>query len=53
MVRSRARPACVLADLIDDFTGYLTVERGASPNTVAAYRRDLQLYAGFLARTAG
>jgi integrase/recombinase XerD len=37
-----------LTDLIDDFTGYLTVERGASPNTVSAYRRDLALYADFL-----
>jgi integrase/recombinase XerD len=37
-----------LPDLIDDFTGYLTVERGASPNTVSAYRRDLGLYADFL-----
>ena len=37
-----------LVDLIDDFTGYLTVERGASPNTVSAYRRDLTLYSGFL-----
>ena len=42
-----AGSAC-LADLIDEFTGYLTVERGASPNTVTAYRRDLRLYAGFL-----
>jgi len=37
-----------LTDLIDEFTGYLTVERGASPNTVIAYRRDLRLYAEFL-----
>jgi integrase/recombinase XerD len=37
-----------LVDLIDDFTGYLTVERGASPNTVSAYRRDLRLYSDFL-----
>jgi integrase/recombinase XerD len=37
-----------LVDLIDVFTGYLTVERGASPNTVSAYRRDLGLYADFL-----
>jgi len=37
-----------LTDLIDDFTGYLTVERGASPNTVTAYRRDLRLYTAFL-----
>lgn len=37
-----------LTDLIDDFMGYLTVERGASPNTVTSYRRDLRLYADFL-----
>jgi integrase/recombinase XerD len=37
-----------LIDLIDDFNGYLTVERGASPNTVSAYRRDLRLYTDFL-----
>jgi len=43
-----SREVVALKDLIDDFTGYLTVERGASPNTVAAYRRDLQLYSGFL-----
>lgn len=32
----------------DDFLGYMTVERGASPNTIAAYRRDLVTYADFL-----
>jgi len=35
-------------DLFDDFTGYLSVERGASGNTIVAYRRDLTLYAEFL-----
>jgi integrase/recombinase XerD len=34
-----------LHDLSEEFVGYLTVERGASSNTVAAYRRDLLLYA--------
>ena len=43
-----ASGAARLSDLIDEFTGYLTVERGASPNTVTAYRRDLRLYAEFL-----
>lgn len=33
---------------VSDFLGYLTVERGASPNTTAAYRRDLDAYCGFL-----
>lgn len=34
--------------LVADFLGYLTVERGASPNTTSAYRRDLETYADFL-----
>lgn len=29
---------------IDDFLAYLAVERGSSPNTIAAYRRDLTRY---------
>jgi integrase/recombinase XerD len=37
-----------LAPFIDDFLSYLTVERGASPNTIAAYRADLKRYAVFL-----
>jgi integrase/recombinase XerD len=43
-----SRDGVGLKDLVDDFTRYLTVERGASPNTVAAYRRDLSLYSDFL-----
>jgi len=35
---------------IERFTDYLTAERGLSPNTVEAYRRDLKRYASFLAR---
>jgi integrase/recombinase XerD len=38
-----------MRDLVDEFLGYLAVERGSSPNTVAAYRRDLTTYLGFLA----
>jgi len=31
--------------LIDEYLAYLSLERGASPNTLAAYRRDLAEYA--------
>jgi integrase/recombinase XerD len=40
----------VLASQIDRFLDHLTVERGLSPNTLAAYRRDLRRYARFLRR---
>jgi integrase/recombinase XerC len=36
--------------LIEGFTGHLALERRLSPNTVAAYRRDLTQLASFLAR---
>ena len=32
----------------DRFLDHLTVERGLSPNTLSAYRRDLRRYLGFL-----
>lgn len=35
--------------LVRSYLDHLTVERGASPNTVAAYRRDLAKYTAFLA----
>ncbi len=35
---------------LDEFLGYLAVERGASPHTVAAYRRDVTQLATFLGR---
>ena len=38
------------AGRIDDYLGSLQVERGAALNTLAAYRRDLEGFAGFLAR---
>jgi len=38
------------AALIDDFLGSLQIERGAAHNTLAAYRRDLEGFEGFLAR---
>lgn len=34
---------------IAEYLGYLSVERGSSPHTIAAYRRDLTEYARFLA----
>lgn len=37
-----------MQSLLDEFLVYLTVERGASPHTVAAYRRDVSAYVGFL-----
>jgi integrase/recombinase XerD len=37
---------------IDRFVDALWIEDGLSNNTLAAYRRDLQLYAGWLARSS-
>ena len=34
---------------VRDYLSYLSIERGASPNTVSAYRRDLHSYVQFLA----
>lgn len=38
-----------MLDRVEDYLAVLTAERGLSPNTVAAYRRDLGQYFGFLA----
>jgi integrase/recombinase XerD len=38
----------VVVTQIQRFLDHLTVERGLSPNTIAAYRRDLTRYAAFL-----
>lgn len=38
----------LLADALEAYLAHLTVERGASPNTVASYRRDLDRYHAFL-----
>ena len=37
-----------LDDALAEHASYLAVERGLRPNTLAAYRRDLQAYARFL-----
>lgn len=43
-----ARPIRRTADQLDPFLEMLSAERGASANTLAAYRRDLELFAAFL-----
>ena len=49
-----AAPTAAAADAsIDAFIDALWLEDGLAPNTLAAYRRDLQLYAAWLARTHG
>src|SRR5579875_378486 len=37
-----------MEDAITQFLQFLTVEKGASPNTVAAYRNDIQQFAAFV-----
>jgi integrase/recombinase XerD len=48
----RAAPApaapAAFRSAIDEFVGHLTVERGATDNTLDAYRRDLDGYARFM-----
>jgi len=44
-----ATPAPEMVRWIEEFLTSLSVERGLSANTVAAYRRDLTAYAAFLA----
>ncbi|MBC7483999.1 MAG: site-specific tyrosine recombinase XerD [Rhizobacter sp.] len=47
-------PAVVASDVsIDRFIDSLWIEDGLSRNTLAAYRRDLTLYAGWLATSRG
>src|SRR5437660_973448 len=40
----------VLRDTLDNFLGFIQLERGLSKNTVMAYERDLAQFAGFLGR---
>jgi len=42
-------PPSPVAGVIDRYLRHVTVERGLSANTLAAYRRDLERYRGFLA----
>ena len=39
-----------MKELIGTFLDYLAVERGLSKNTVVSYRKDLELFTGFLER---
>src|SRR3954471_23192545 len=43
-----AAPKHALVDAVGDYLTHLALERGASPHTVAAYRRDLADLHGFL-----
>lgn len=47
--KASAAPGAFASDL-DAFLGYLELERGLSPHTLAAYQNDLDQAAGFLAR---
>ncbi|MBZ9937392.1 site-specific tyrosine recombinase XerD [Mesorhizobium sp. BR1-1-16] len=49
MDRESAAPPAFLSDL-ESFLEMMSAERGASPNTLSSYRRDVEDYAGFLAR---
>ncbi len=50
---SEADAAAASLEAIDRFCDALWLEHGLAPLTLAAYRRDLQLYAGWLQRHAG
>ena len=50
MSAHRASPHPALPLDAEEFLSWLTVERGRSVNTIAAYRRDLNAYCAYLAR---
>ena len=41
-----------MRQVIDNFLNYLAVEKGFPPNTIAAYRNDLNQFAGFVGEEA-
>ncbi|GAB3791602.1 site-specific tyrosine recombinase XerD [Virgibacillus kimchii] len=41
----------MLKNSIDDFFHYLLIERGLSENTLTSYKRDLNLYTDYIAKT--
>jgi integrase/recombinase XerC len=45
--------AGALPDEVEEFLTHLTKERDLSPNTLAAYRRDLRAFSTFMAQTRG
>jgi integrase/recombinase XerD len=51
--RSVAQAVAASEESIDSFIDALWIEHGLSRNTLAAYRRDLTLYAGWLAAAHG
>ena len=40
-----------LAQLVDDYLRHLSIERGLAKNSIAAYKRDLNSYLGYLEKS--
>ncbi len=51
--RVREESGGVLAEEVDSFLAYLSLEKGASPFTLDAYARDVQCFLDFLRRRSG